>query len=105
MSDIVSYARSLKGKHTGRWDCSGFVAHCYQSCGRHCESSSAAIWANGLEAYGNPGDIICWSGHVGIYDGNGNVIHSYNSNHNIREDNKDDVSRWDGRSVLGFRTF
>ena len=54
---------------------------------------------------GAAGDIVCWSGHVGICDGAGNVIHSYNANHNIRKDSIANVSKWDGRKVLGYVTF
>ena len=105
MSNIASYAESLIGLYTGRWDCSGFVSHCYAQCGRSCPSSSSAIWSSGTPASGAAGDIVCWSGHVGICDGAGNVIHSYNSNHNIRKDPISKVSQWDGRTVLGYRTF
>ena len=106
MSSIASTAEGLIGKETGKFDCSGFVIHCYQQNGKNnVPHSSAQIWTNGAVGDGSAGDIVCWDGHVGICDGNGNVIHSYNSNHNIRKDSISNVSKWDGRKVKGYKRF
>ena len=58
------------------------------------------IWEKGSQGDGlSAGDIVCWDRHVGICDGNGNVIHSYNKNH--KKDPISKVSQWDGRTVKG----
>ena len=62
-------------------------------------------YSQGTESDGSAGDIVCWEGHVGICDGAGNVIHSYNANHNIRKDSIANVSKWDGRKVKCYVTF
>ena len=105
MSAIANTAESCIGKFTGKWDCSGFVAYCYQQNGKSIPHSSAQIWSQGKAGTGARGDIVCWDGHVGICDGAGNVIHSYNANHNIRKDPISKVSSWDNRKVKGYRRF
>ena len=105
MSAIADTAESCIGKFTGKWDSSGFVAYCYKQHGKTIPHSSAQIWAQGKAANGARGDIVCWEGHCGICDGTGNVIHSYNANHNIRKDAISNVSSWDKRTVKGYRKF
>ena len=106
MSNIANTALGMIGKATGQYDCSGFVVYCYQQNGiNNVPHSSSQIWAQGSSGDGSAGDIVCWDGHVGICDGNGNVIHSYNNNHNIRKDPISKVSEWDKRTVKGYRRF
>ena len=105
MSDIAQTAADLIGKQTGTWDCSGFTQHCYSVHGKSIPRTSGDQYSQGTASNGGAGDIVCWKGHVGICDGNGNVIHSYNANHNIRKDKISDVSRWDKREVLGYVKF
>ena len=105
MSKIASFAASCIGTMTGKYDCSGFTQYCYKSNGINIPRTSYDQFSNGIKSNGGAGDIVCWNGHVGICDGNGNVIHSYNSNHNIRRDPISSVSRWDNRTVLGYVKF
>ena len=106
MSSIASTAEGLIGQKTGEFDCSGFVVYCYKQNGiNNVPHSSSEIWSKGSAGDGSAGDIVCWNGHVGICDGNGNVIHSYNANHNIRKDSISKVSQWDNRTVKGYRRF
>ena len=105
MSNILNSAESLIGKETGTWDCSEFVSHVYSLHGISVPHSSSQIWSQGQNGNGSAGDIVCWNGHVGICDGNGNVIHSYNDNKNIRKDSIANVSKWDKREVKGYRRF
>ena len=105
MSGIAATAESLIGKETGSYDCSAFTQHVYSLHGKSIPRTSGEQYKKGTASNGAAGDIVCWSGHVGICDGNGNVIHSYNANHNIRKDPISKVSKWDGREVLGYVTF
>ena len=105
MSDIADTAAGLIGKLTGQYDCSGFTQYVYSLHGKSIPRTSGEQYNKGTKSNGAAGDIVCWSGHVGICDGNGNVIHSYNANHNIRKDSIANVSKWDKRQVLGYVTF
>ena len=60
-------------------DCSGFVMSVYAAFGVSLPHSSSALRSVG---YGvsideiQPGDIVCYSGHVGIYAGNNTLVHA-----------------------------
>ena len=105
MSDIASTAEGLIGQLTGKYDCSGFTQYVYSLHGKSIPRTSGEQYNQGTKSDGSAGDIVCWSGHVGICDGQGNVIHSYNANHNIRKDPISKVSKWDGRTVKGYVKF
>ncbi|MDE7049154.1 MAG: C40 family peptidase [Lachnospiraceae bacterium] len=82
-------------------DCSGFVMSVYKNFGVSLPHSSAAdrsvgAAVNGLEN-AQPGDIVCYSGHVGIYVGNGQIVHASTSKTGII------VSNANYRSVLSVR--
>lgn len=60
-------------------DCSGFVMKVYQNFGVSLPHSSSGMRSYGRGvSYGEmqPGDIVCYSGHVGIYAGNGQIINA-----------------------------
>ena len=89
-SSVVNYGSQFVGNPyvyggsslTGGTDCSGFVMSVYSAFGVGLPHSSSAMRSVG---YGvsydemQPGDIVCYSGHVGIYAGNGTLLHASNA--------------------------
>lgn len=85
-ASLVRFALSLKGKGyryggcgPDFFDCSGFVDYCAASVGISLPRTSSEICGAGrqvsiLEL--RPGDIVGRSGHVGIYIGRDQFIHS-----------------------------
>ncbi|NLL75627.1 MAG: C40 family peptidase [Clostridiales bacterium] len=64
-------------------DCSGFVMSVYANFGvslPHSSSADRSVGAavNGLEN-AQPGDLVCYSGHVALYIGNGQIVHASTS--------------------------
>lgn len=108
-SDVAQFALQFVGNPyvyggtslTNGADCSGFVMSVYKNFGVNLPHSSAAdrsvgAAVNGLEN-AQPGDVICYSGHVGIYIGNGQIVHASTSRTGII------VSNASYRSILSIR--
>ena len=67
---------------TGGADCSGFTQSVYANFGVSLPRTSYEQQNAGTEvsyADAQPGDLICYGGHVAIYMGNGRIVHASNS--------------------------
>ncbi len=85
---VVNYAMQFVGNPyvyggtslTNGADCSGFVMSVYANFGVSLPHSSTADRRMGYDVGGlanaQPGDLVCYSGHVGIYAGNGRIVHA-----------------------------
>lgn len=64
---------------TNGCDCSGFTMAVYQAYGYSLPRSSTSQRNAGVGvtyAEAQPGDIICYAGHVALYIGNGQIVHA-----------------------------
>lgn len=82
-------------------DCSGFVMSVYANFGVSLPHSSSADRKQGYAVEGlenaQPGDLICYSGHVALYIGDGQIVHASTKKTGII------VSRADYKKILAIR--
>lgn len=91
-SSVAKYACQFVGNPyvyggsslTNGTDCSGFVMSVYKAFGVSLPHSSTADRTQGYAVEGGmanaqPGDILCYSGHVALYIGNGQIVHASTS--------------------------
>ena len=82
-------------------DCSGFVMKIYEAFGVSLPHSSYRLRSVGYSVSASdvqPGDIICYSGHVAIYIGDGKIVHASNRKEGIKITNN-----WRYKKVLAIR--
>lgn len=94
-SSVVDYATQFVGNPyvwggtslTSGADCSGFVQSVYSNFGISLPRTSYEQQNAGTEvSYSDaqPGDLICYGGHVAIYMGNGQIVHASNAKDGIK---------------------
>lgn len=65
------------GSSPSGFDCSGLVMYCHRAAGISLPHSSGSQGSGGKSVSSpQPGDVVCYAGHVGIYIGGGNMIHA-----------------------------
>lgn len=113
-SSIVAYADQFVGNPyvwggnslTNGIDCSHFVYQVLKNCGVY---SGGYTTSSGWRSLGSPvgslseaqaGDVICYSGHVAIYDGYGGIVEAKGSAWGITHDRSADC-----KTILAIRRF
>lgn len=110
--DVTNYAAKFVGNPyvyggtslTKGCDCSGYIQQLYAHFGYSLPHSSADLRSVGKAvsyhsvADLKAGDIICYSGHVGLYDGNGMIYEAKGTKYGITHDRT-----WNCKEVLAVR--
>lgn len=109
-SSIASYGLNFVGNPyvlggnslTSGTDCSGFVNLVHAHFGISTPRSSGALAGGGRavsDSEKQPGDVVCYPGHVGIYIGNNQIVHASTASTGIK------VSNMYYRSILCIRRY
>ncbi|MDE7320027.1 MAG: C40 family peptidase [Lachnospiraceae bacterium] len=109
-SSIASYGLQFVGRPyvsggnslTNGTDCSGFVNLVHAHFGISTPRQSGALAGGGRavsDSDKQPGDVVCYQGHVGIYIGNNQIVHASTPSSGIK------VTNMYYRSILGIRRY
>ncbi len=116
---MINYARAYLGypydrggKGPTSFDCSGFVYWCLKNNGVSLKYMTSSAWANAslptVDSFSKlePGDILCFKGHVGIYMGGGQMIDASSSNGKVRvASNISKSSYWSRNFICAKRVY
>jgi cell wall-associated NlpC family hydrolase len=113
-SSIVSKARQYLGtpyrsggSTPAGFDCSGFTQYVFKQFGIGLPRTSGGQGSvGGYVSKGDlrPGDLVVFSGHVGIYVGNGNMIHSPRTGKSV-EITSINTAYWRAKYISGRRVY
>ena len=120
-SQIVDVAKTKLGcsqvfgaSGPDKFDCSGFTYWVFKQFGINIPRTASAQSKKGTTvSYSKlqPGDLVFFNtfgdgvSHVGIYTGNGNMIHSPNENEVVKEESIDDNSDWSSSYITAKRYY
>lgn len=98
------YVWGASGENT--FDCSGLTSYCHKKVGITIPRTSSTQRTGGKKVNQKDaqlGDIVCFEGHVGLYAGNGQMIHAPNPNEVVKYDSC--FSGYWGKKVLAIRRY
>ena len=107
-----TYVRGAKGPNT--FDCSGFVYYCLKNAGVSCNYMTSSQWASTTRysritslSSAQRGDVLVFSGHVGIYLGGGRMIDASSSDGKVRQSSSvlKEGSYWQNNFICACRVF
>ncbi len=108
----LGYPYDRGGKGPTSFDCSGFVYWCLKNNGVSLKYMTSSAWANAnlptVTSFSKlePGDILCYKGHVGIYMGGGQMIDASSSNGKVRiASNISKSSYWSRNFICAKRVY
>lgn len=101
----------LGGKGPDVFDCSGLVFYALKASGNGISYMTSYGWADagqytriGSMSELRRGDVVCVNGHVGVYLGDGQIVHASSSNGKVViASNVFNSSYWTGKFICGRR--